>query len=103
MDRLRWVQVDIARRYLDGELEFVRAGRALEEEALMPEASTDAMLKFFNRFRTYSVTYTAGFDCGREVRGNLRRAITLARISAMDRSIISANGFCDEETLCAGC
>ncbi len=62
VDRLRWVQVDIARRYLDGGLEFVRAGRALEEEALMPEASTEAILKFFNRFRTYSVTYTVGFD-----------------------------------------
>ena len=62
VDRLRWVQVDIARRYLDGELEFVRAGRALEEETLMPEASTEAMLKFFNRFRTYLVTSTAGFS-----------------------------------------
>ena len=103
VDRLRWVQVDIARRYLDGGLEFVRAGRALEEEALMPEASTEAMLKFFNRFRTVLGDIHGGLRFCREVRGNLRRAITLARISAMDRSIISANGFCDEETLCAGC
>jgi hypothetical protein len=62
IDRLRWVQVDVARRYLDGQLEFVRAGRALEDEALMPDGSTESMLKFFNRFRTYSVTYTVGFD-----------------------------------------
>jgi hypothetical protein len=62
VDRLRWLQVDVARRYLDGHLEFVRAARTLEDEALLPEASAEAMLKFFNRFRTYSVTYTAGFD-----------------------------------------
>ena len=62
VDRLRWLQVEVARRYLDGDLEFVRAARTLEDEALLPDASADAMLKFFNRFRTYSVTYTAGFD-----------------------------------------
>jgi len=62
VDRLRWVQVDIARRYLDGDLEFVRAATALEDEALMPEESTEATLKFFNEFRTYAVTYTVGRD-----------------------------------------
>jgi len=62
VDRLRWLQVEVARGYLDGDLEFVRAARTLEDEALLSEASADAMLKFFNRFRTYSVTYTAGFD-----------------------------------------
>ncbi|HEY7284337.1 MAG TPA: hypothetical protein VH497_02760 [Vicinamibacterales bacterium] len=66
VDRLRWPQADIARRYLDGQLEFVRASRALEEQALMPEESSEAMLKFFNRFRTYSVTYTVGFERVRE-------------------------------------
>jgi hypothetical protein len=60
VDRLRWLQVDVARRYLDGELEFVRAATALEEDALMPAA--DSTLKFFNEFRTYAVTYTVGRD-----------------------------------------
>jgi hypothetical protein len=60
VDRLRWLQVDVARRYLDGELEFVRAATALEEDALMP--APDATLKFFNEFRTYAVTYTVGRD-----------------------------------------
>ena len=50
VDRLRWLQADIARRYLDGDLEFARAAAALEEEALMPSAV--ATLKFFNEFRT---------------------------------------------------
>jgi hypothetical protein len=62
VDRLRWIQVDVARRYLDGELEFVRAAEALERDALMPRSSADTMLKFFNEFRTYAVTYTVGRD-----------------------------------------
>jgi len=62
VDRLRWLQVDVARRYLDGDLEFVRAAMALEDEALMPEESTEATLKFFNEFRTYAVAYTVGRD-----------------------------------------
>jgi hypothetical protein len=62
VDRLRWVEVDVARRYLDGDLEFVRAARALEEDAVMPETSAEDSLKFFNRFRTYAVAYTVGRD-----------------------------------------
>jgi hypothetical protein len=54
------VQADIARRYLDGELDFPRASAALERDALMPSA--DATLKFLNQFRSYAVTYTAGRD-----------------------------------------
>jgi hypothetical protein len=60
VDQLHGVQVDIARRYLDGELDFPRASAALERDALMPSA--DATLKFLNQFRTYAVTYTAGRD-----------------------------------------
>lgn len=48
----------IARRYVDGELEFARAAAALEGDTLLPSA--DATLKFVNEFRTYVVTYTAG-------------------------------------------
>jgi hypothetical protein len=60
VDRLHGVQADIARRYLDGELDFARASAALAREALMPSA--DATLKFLNQFRSYAVTYTAGRD-----------------------------------------
>jgi hypothetical protein len=60
VDRLGWLQADIARRYLDGSLEFVRAADALSDDALM--ANPDATLEFFNRFRTYAVTYTVGRD-----------------------------------------
>lgn len=60
VDRLHPVEADIARRYLDGELDFPRASAALEHEALMPSA--DATLKFLNQFRTYAATYTTGRD-----------------------------------------
>ena len=60
VDQLHGVQADIARRYLDGDLDFPRASAALERDALMPSA--DATLKFLNQFRTYAATYTAGRD-----------------------------------------
>ena len=62
VDALRWLQVDIARRYLDGRLEFVRAARALEDETLMSAEAAESTLKFFNEFRTYVVAYTVGHD-----------------------------------------
>jgi len=60
VDALRGRQLDVARRYLDGGLEFARAARELEDGALMPSA--EATLKFFNEFRTYAVAYTVGRD-----------------------------------------
>jgi hypothetical protein len=59
---LRWVQADIARRYLDGQLEFARAAAALEDETLMPAAAAEATLKFINEYRTYVVAYTFGYE-----------------------------------------
>jgi hypothetical protein len=60
IDRLRLVVADIARSYLDGDLEFVRAGAALNDRALIPQPLS--LLKFFNQFRSYAVTYTYGPD-----------------------------------------
>jgi hypothetical protein len=37
---LQVIQADIARRYIDGELEFARAVSELEELALVPHAET---------------------------------------------------------------
>ncbi len=50
----------IAREYVDGQLEFARAGEALEKEALM--GNTFDTLKYLNEFRSYVVTYTCGPD-----------------------------------------
>ena len=60
IDVLHGVEADIARRYLDGNLDFPRAAAALERDALMPSA--DATLKFLNQYRTYAATYTIGRD-----------------------------------------
>ncbi|SNT43075.1 hypothetical protein SAMN05421770_1157 [Granulicella rosea] len=50
----------IARRYVDGDLEFARATQALEDEALM--GGGFETLKYLNEFRSYMVTYTVGPD-----------------------------------------
>ena len=63
VDRLHGVQADIARRYLDGALDFPRAAAALERDALVPSSSSaDATLMFLNRYRAYAATYTIGRD-----------------------------------------
>jgi len=60
VDRLHGAQAEIARGYLDGQLDFSRASVALARDALMPSA--DATLKFLNQYRTYAATYTEGRD-----------------------------------------
>ena len=55
---LQIVQADVARRYLDGDLEFARAVTELEVAALVPHA--DALVKYFNQYRSYVITYTLG-------------------------------------------
>ena len=50
----------IARDYLDGNLEFVRAAEALDRETLMQHSETT--LLYLNEFRTYMLTYTQGAD-----------------------------------------
>jgi hypothetical protein len=58
IDELQDVQVEIARQYLDGALEFARAAAALEEQALMKDGA--ATLKYINQYRSYVTAYTAG-------------------------------------------
>jgi hypothetical protein len=55
---LQIAQADVARRYLDGELDFPRAAAELEARALVPHA--EALLKYINQYRSYVTTYTAG-------------------------------------------
>jgi len=55
---LQMAQIDLARRYLDGGLEFARAVTALEEQALVPHA--EALVKYINEYRSYVTAYTAG-------------------------------------------
>jgi hypothetical protein len=50
----------IARDYLDGNLEFVRAAWALEAQVLM--LHSEATLKYINEYRSYLTAYTLGRD-----------------------------------------
>jgi hypothetical protein len=60
VDELRVVEPIVAREYLDGRLEFERAGSTLEDAALM--AHPEAALKYLNEYRSYVTTYTYGRD-----------------------------------------
>ena len=55
---LQFAQAGLARRYLDGDLEFARAVTALEAAVLVPHA--EALVKYFNQYRSYVTTYTIG-------------------------------------------
>ncbi len=60
VDQLHTVEPEIAREYLDGQLEFERAGGQLQSAALM--AHPEAALKYINEYRSYVTTYTYGRD-----------------------------------------
>ena len=60
VDELHTAEPSIARDYLDGKLEFVRAADALERETLMQHG--EITLLYLNEFRTYMLAYTVGAD-----------------------------------------
>lgn len=60
IDSLHTAEPSIARDFLDGRLEFVRASDALERETLMQHGETT--LLYLNEYRTYMLSYTLGVD-----------------------------------------
>jgi hypothetical protein len=62
---LHTAEPSIAREYLDGRLEFVRAADALEREMLMEHGETT--LLYLNEYRTYMLSYTLGADSVRSL------------------------------------
>jgi len=56
--RLDSAQPAIAKAYLDGELEFVRAEDAFADEMLMAHA--EQTLLYLNEYRSYGLAYTQG-------------------------------------------
>ncbi len=62
---LHTAEPSIARDYLDGRLEFVRAAQALERETLMEHGETS--LLYLNEYRTYMLSYTQGSDTVQEI------------------------------------
>jgi hypothetical protein len=62
---LHTAEPSIAREYLDGRLEFVRAAQALERETLMEHGETS--LLYLNEYRSYMLSYTQGSDTVQEI------------------------------------
>jgi hypothetical protein len=60
VEALHSAEPAIARDYLDGNLEFVRAAWALEAQVLM--VHSEATLKYINEYRSYLTAYTLGRD-----------------------------------------
>jgi hypothetical protein len=60
VDALQTAEPEIAREYLDGQLEWARALEALRLEALMEHG--EATLTYLNEFRGYMLAYTVGLD-----------------------------------------
>jgi len=60
VDSLHTAEPAIAREYLDGRLEFMRAADALERETMMEHGET--ALLYLNEFRSYVLAYTVGND-----------------------------------------
>ncbi|MDE1175311.1 MAG: hypothetical protein PW789_01740 [Edaphobacter sp.] len=60
IESLHSAEPGIAREYLDGRLEFVRALGALEHELLMEHG--ESTLLYLNEYRSYMLTYTVGKD-----------------------------------------
>lgn len=58
VEELEPLQAAIARDFVDGRLEFTRAGEELERQVLM--AHTEVSLKYFSQYRTYVLGYTVG-------------------------------------------
>jgi hypothetical protein len=62
---LHTAEPSIAREYLEGRLEFVRAAQALERETLMEHGETT--LLYLNEYRSYMLSYTQGSDTVQEI------------------------------------
>lgn len=58
VEELEIAQVAIARDFLDGHLEFIRAADQFEQQTLMSHAETT--LKYLNQYRSYMLGYTVG-------------------------------------------
>lgn len=86
--RLDAAEPAIARDYLDGGLEFVRAEQALADEALMGHA--EASLLYLNEYRSYMLAYTDG----------RRRVAALVDAGAGSGAGVGAGGSCSVPDTC---
>ena len=88
----------IARQYLDGELEFVRAAQRLEAETLMEHS--EATLLYLNEYRSYMLAYTDG---PRRVAAQIGEPEANGTTPAQDRSTTAWKRYKDlTETVAVG-
>lgn len=62
MKKLAYVQVEVARRYLDGEISRDQAGELLVRYRLLSPEEADHSLKFMEFYRSYVINYRVGED-----------------------------------------
>ena len=59
-------QVEIARNFLDGQIDKMKAIKLLQEYCLVPKARAERSLRFYNNYRSYIITYYSGIDMIRD-------------------------------------
>jgi hypothetical protein len=66
VDQLREAGNEAARRYLDGGSRREDAARWLTRRTLMPPDRAEQRVRFFDRYRSYVITYTVGLTIARD-------------------------------------
>ena len=62
VDQLSYAGNEAARRYIDGQIDAKAAADWLERYAMMPRASAEQRVKFFDQYRSYVINYNLGKD-----------------------------------------
>jgi len=59
---LRYTEVEAARRYLDGKIKAEEAAQYISSNALLSPDRARRLVTFFDRYRSYIISYNAGYD-----------------------------------------
>ena len=61
-EKLAYAGNEVARRYLNREIDAAQAAAWLEKYALMPRARAEQRVRFFDQYRSYVINYNLGKD-----------------------------------------
>ena len=62
VEQLAYAGNEVARRYINKEIDAAQAAAALEKFALMPRARAEQRVRFFDQYRSYVINYNLGKD-----------------------------------------
>jgi hypothetical protein len=62
LEKLAYAGNEVARRYINKEIDAAQAAAALEKYALMPRARAEQRVRFFDQYRSYVINYNLGKD-----------------------------------------